>query len=84
MVFATLNWYYQTISCRMELLCITKGELSMVHIHLISLNQGGLTGALTVFIVIPFFACAEGRGSSRGGEVSTQAVLFIAEMSFVS
>lgn len=56
----------------------------MVHIHFISLNQGGLTGALTVFIVIPFFACAEGRRSSRGGEVSTQAVLFIAGMSFVS
>lgn len=49
----------------MELLCITKGELSMVYIHLI--NQGGLTGALTVFIVIPFFACAEGGGGELEG-----------------
>lgn len=54
----------------------------MVYIHLI--NQGGLTGALTVFIVIPFFACAEGGKGGTRGELSTQAVLFIAGISFVS
>lgn len=37
----------------------------MVYIHLI--NQGGRTGALTVFIVIPFFACAEGGGGELEG-----------------
>lgn len=39
----------------MELLCIVKGELSMVNIDLISLNQGGLREEKTIFIVISFF-----------------------------
>lgn len=65
MVFATLEWYYQTISCRMELLCIVKGGVSMVHIHLISLNQGGLAEAQTVFIVIRFLPV---QTAWRGGD----------------
>ena len=67
----------------MEPLCIVKGYPSVAHIHLISLNQGGVTEALTVFIVILFLPVQK-AGGSGGGEVSTQAVLFSAGMSFVS
>ena len=55
----------------------------MVHIHLISLHQRGVTEALAVFIVMPFLPGKE-AGGIGGGEVSTQAVLFSAGMSFVS
>lgn len=59
-------------------------QRGMVQIHLISLNQEGLTGALTVFIVI-LFSCLHVHKAGRAqGEVLTQAVLFIAGMSFVS
>lgn len=71
MVFPTLDEYYQTFKCKMEVLCIVKGELSMVNIDLTSLSQGGLTEEQTMFIVISvFFACAVGEWGAikrRGG-----------------
>lgn len=45
----------------------------MVHIHLISLNQGGVTEALTVFIVILFLPVQKAGGSGGRGGFNTSS-----------
>lgn len=68
----------------MEVLCIVKGELSMVNIDLTSLSQGGLTEEQTMFIVISvFFARAVGEWGAikRRGGFNTSGFLHFCHLS---
>lgn len=53
----------------MEPLCIVKGYSAIVLIHLISPNQGGVTEALTVFIVMLFLPVQKAGGIRGEGSL---------------
>lgn len=57
----------------MDPLCIVKGYPSMVHIHLTSPNQRGVTEALTVFIVMLFLPVQKAGGIRGRGDFNTSS-----------